>query len=224
MKVISNEYSKVVRLHDPDEVKQNGEHHIADIIQKISDKYRFVISPTTSDAMKSSLEFQNGQLINNKRRYLIGFLGIYNDGVVVNSLDTEHSELILNEICDWYWKEFNFTNTITKVQKLYENQAVVEFDKRLKPFLDLLASFYKSYEKKIKKTYSITTSINLSRFTCGADPASLKTPFKKLPDFTIERRLNSPHSENRFISSAPLSTKDHISLLKEFEKHLLSEK
>jgi hypothetical protein len=40
--------------------------------------------------------------------------------------------------------------------------------------------------------------------------------------FSIERRAEVPFSENKYFSNAPLPTQDHIDILKDFEKTLLT--
>src|SRR5207247_9425614 len=39
--------------------------------------------------------------------------------------------------------------------------------------------------------------------------------------FTVERRVELPFTDKKYFSAAPLSTKDHLAALKEFEKVLL---
>ena len=39
--------------------------------------------------------------------------------------------------------------------------------------------------------------------------------------FTIERRVDTPFSANKYFSSAPLPTEDHIAFLKQFEAEVL---
>ena len=39
--------------------------------------------------------------------------------------------------------------------------------------------------------------------------------------FTLERRAEVPFTDNKYFSSAPLSTQDHIGILQEVEKALV---
>ena len=53
--------------------------------------------------------------------------------------------------------------------------------------------------------------------TLGVNVLTAKNPTGV---FSIERRLESPDSENKYFSSAPLRTFEHLALLEKFEKSL----
>ena len=55
---------------------------------------------------------------------------------------------------------------------------------------------------------------DITGIVIGVDPLSVKAP--PVP-FTIERRLDTPFSENKYFSSAPLPTSEHVRLLETLE-------
>ena len=44
-----------------------------------------------------------------------------------------------------------------------------------------------------------------------------------ISDFSIQRRADTPYTDKKYFSQAPVSTEEHLKLLEEFESELLTQ-
>jgi hypothetical protein len=220
MKIISNELGKLTRIYVPDEVRPSGGLNSFELIKLVVDRYKFSVKPDAADAQAKGAIFQSGSIDIGKRRVNIKTLGIYNDGISINTSDTESAEFALNNLEEWLQATFHFRDPITKPINKYENQIVVDFEKPPEKALKIFMEFKKLLERTLNSTYDRKIPMHFLRFGIGVDPSEQTMLAFKGCDFGIERRLGRPYGENRFFSIAPLRTKEHVTLLKAFEEML----
>lgn len=149
----------------------------------------------------------------------INKLTIFHDGIVLEtSSDTKDTEATLQQMLMWAKEEIGIHYEPEMIRrKLFVSQLVVYSDMQLDslhPILRELAAFIspdvsRQFDQQlVYRTGGITLSTNTlaSKFSPSV--------------FSIERRIDVPDSNNKFFSTAPLRTAEHISLLEKVEKAL----
>ena len=79
-------------------------------------------------------------------------------------------------------------------------------------------NFLNAVNRAIVETYKEHLNYDVAMLSIDHDTFNRKYPLGR---FSIQRRENTPFSENKYYSDAPLPTKVHINLLKQFESDLL---
>jgi adenylosuccinate lyase len=96
---------------------------------------------------------------------------------------------------------------------------------QLTVYLDVQLDFVNPILGEIAKVASTSasrqTDIPLTYRTSGItlSPNTLTSKFTPTI-FSIERRLDTPDSQNKYFSTAPLHTSEHLDVLRKFEKAL----
>jgi hypothetical protein len=148
-------------------------------------------------------------------------LVIYTYGILLDTrASTDKSKQILEALLEWGAEEHGLTfkqQMATRWQyssqlTFYSDVMPLGFPKAL---MDLSAKISHAVQESMKENLKYEPII----ITIDYDPLTRKHP---LGPFTIQRRDNTPFSEGKYFSSAPLTTDTHIKLLESFEKSLES--
>jgi hypothetical protein len=152
-------------------------------------------------------------------------LEIYNDAVIIETLHTDQSETVLNDILSWSRQAFGFREPISPPKKFYESYLVVDFGGEIQKTLSIFDGVIKRFSSAFADTYGRDMKAGISAIQIAADTTDLPisiSPYLK-GDFTVMRRVNQPFDRNRFWSAAPFPTQVHIDLLNQFEAVALGE-
>jgi hypothetical protein len=222
MNLISTEHGQALQLFVSDEVRPPTGLYLPDVIRQISEKYAFAVVPTNYETvMKEGAKYKDGRLVTEGRMIVIKDLGFFVDGVLAITWNTEDAEVVLNDLIVWATQNYGFREPRTKLPRRFVSSVVVEFDVELSGALTAFDGLQEGFAAAIKKSHGVEPEINASRITFAADPTKLlrsDPPF----EFNIERRGGRPFSENRYFSSATLTTASHLNLLEAFEQRLLT--
>lgn len=221
MNVISAEHGQSLQLFVAEEVRPPSGLYLPDLIRKISERYAFAIGPTNYEIiMKEGAKYKEGRFVTEGRTIAIKDLGFFVDGVLVVALNTDDSDLVLNDLIVWASQNFGFREPRTKLPRRFVSSVIVEFEAELGRALLAFDELQEGFASSVKEKYGVDPEINASRIALAADPTKL--PAGTTFEFMIERRVGRPFSENRYFSSATLPTTSHLDLLAAFEHRLLA--
>ena len=147
-------------------------------------------------------------------------LVIYTYGILLDTRSsTEESKRLLQEALEWGRNELGLVYEPSMVRRWqYASQIAFRSDV---PLTGVQTAFQAVADKMSKHVLELTgerLKYDLTSFFVDYDPLTRKHPLGR---FSIQRRDNTPFSENKYFSEAPLPTDLHIKLLEEFEAHLV---
>ena len=218
MKLIINEAGRAHQILVPDEVRPIGGYYISDATRLISDRYGFSQIPSIESTKTTGAVFRDGRLVSGPNKINIAEVGIFNDGIYAIAQDTTTADFIIDDFIAWAEQAVGFRPSITKLPRNYGNAAVVEFEAEIEKHLDVFNDLIHSYNEVLSSLYNQPISTSFYRIDFAFDPTEVNLSVNT--HFTIERRIRSPFSSNRYHCVAPLKTEMHIELLEKFERAL----
>jgi hypothetical protein len=217
MKLAAIHASKVTALVEITDLVPTGKVFAPDLMTAIAERCEFRKFPQDFGKKQepAGAVFEIGKWNDQP----INKLTIFNDGVVLEtSSDTDDTDATLHQLLMWAKKEIGINYEPEMIRrKLFTSNLVVYSDMQLDslhPILKELAAFVSSDTSKqfnhqfVYRTAGITLGTN-----------TLTSKFAPTV-FSIERRIDVPDSENKYFSTAPLRTSEHLSLLEKLEKAL----
>ena len=189
-----------------------------DIVKALVTRYGFHKFPQKVEDFDESkgIVFAGGRLGD----AVIDQLVIYTYGIALDTrASTDESKRLLEDAVQWASKELGLVfNPDKKLRWQYWSQLT--FLSSVLPS-NMPVPFQKLADR-ISQGISVALHENrkyeLVNMGFDFDPLERKHP---LGSFTIQRRDNTPYSENKYFSTAPLSTELHIGILKQFENDLV---
>ena len=222
MEIIINEAGRAHQILVPDEVRPIGGYYLPDAMRLISDRYGFSQTPSIEDMKTTGGVFKDGRLVSGAKKINVGEIGIFNDGVFATAEDTTTADFILDDLMTWAEQAVGLRPSTTKIPRKYGNAVVVEFEADIEKRLDIFNELISSYNEMLANLYNETISASFFRIDFAFDPLEVKLSLNTR--FTIERRVGSPFSSNRYHCIAPLKTEMHVALLEQFEQALDAER
>jgi len=191
----------------------------ADAVQKIKDKYKFLMAPERYQDIfpqnpMQPITFQGGQIAIDKRAVGILQIQFVQNMIVV---DTQTS----TDDSDWIVDDFITTANTEHPESItpagppyYVSQ--IEFDLEKPPDLPpqfedagkIIDRFLAGYGETVPKFGPWGVTLNIDAHELGVLPPAF---------FALERRVGFPFSAKVFFSQAPLRTKDHIVVLEKLD-------
>jgi hypothetical protein len=226
MNIVSLESGRTTWLFPVEEILPLGGADGPKIIAAISSKYKFThppANPTREAIEKDGLKFAGGQMVNKgKIANIVEFI-VFNDGIVSVSTSTEKAEGFLQDIYAFLISEFAFREIASDVRKVNLSTLVVDFETSLNDFVQARNAEIDLIGKHMNSIDNTDFPVELARvdFVLNKDP-EFRPP--NIPRLTIERRANTPFSQHRFYSAAPIHTAKHLEILKQIERSLLKAK
>jgi len=188
-----------------------------DIVKALASRYNFLKVPEKIEEFDESkgITFSQGRLGD----AAIDQLVIYTYGIGLSTrISTEKSKQLLEDALTWASKELGLTFKADMARRwlytshltFYSDVMPSKFPRPIMELSDKVSRIMQELTQENLKYEPIVISIDY-------DPLTRKHP---LGPFTIQRRDNTPFSEGKYFSSAPLQTEMHIKLLEDFEKAL----
>lgn len=220
MNLIATDTGRVLQLIVMEEVLPLSGLYMPAMYQQLAERYAFVGRPQDyGDAIAKGAKFQHGRLITPNKTIVIKEISVFNDGLIIDTYNTDEAEYITEDVLEWARTAFAFRERRTLIPRLFTSVITVEFDDAIEPALKGLTTIAKRMSDAYNRAYSHEIDMHLLRLSFQADPLLLP-PFRNT-QFFIERRIQRPYSENRYQCGAPLRTEDHIELLKTIEATVL---
>lgn len=204
---------------EPVDLNPRGRVHYPDLATALVERYGFVKFPQKAEDFDESkgVRFEGGKLGE------IGTINlqIFSYGIVVDTASsTDDSVKVLEDALSWGAKAFGLAYKPGMLKrKTFLSQLTFYSDINLESLNPALAKVSKRLTTRVPEFFGQSLIYTPTALTVGYDPTSLKAGPAA---FTIERRAETLFSENKYFSTAPLPTAEHITFLKEFEADILS--
>jgi hypothetical protein len=220
MKFVSANFGQVLYQIQMDEVRPSSGHDYLMAAQAISQRYHFSEVPTDFKVvLEKGLVFSNGAIALNRHLPIqVTSLGIYNDGILINTMNTDDADLLLEDFIIWATQTFGLRQLISLPRKIYSSNVVVDFEHSIDPLIKGISEIMKLFNESLLKCSGHEFDLHVARLAIGADPYVIRFPAQGT--FFIEPRGGLPVSEHRYFSGAPLTTSLHLKLLEQIERLL----
>ena len=207
MKLVHFEKCALLRLAMA--TRTHGQAHLRHVATEVQSKFTFESWPQELDEVDSGLEFRNGL----HKGVGIAKLGIYHDGVVVQSAsNTDFLEELYSDFVTWAGATLGLSFVEThQSDTLFESNVIVESSKNIASPLGLMVKLQKAVGNYFRENSNMDAPFLPVGFVLSPDLNKIGG-FKPVP-FRIERRSGTDFSANLFYCTAPLKTSQHIELL-----------
>jgi hypothetical protein len=214
MNLISSEMGQALQLFVMDETRPlSGGMFTPDIATRVIQRYRFLSAPSANQlGPNQPLKFQSGAIEIEGETYLVGSLEIYNDGIIINSVNTDDADKIMNDFIPWAINEVRLREPVTQIPRAYQSQVIVALDQSLNDFVSQFDRIKAITERAFNAEQN---SLNVVRLSIGPQPPGA-VPYRTT--WQIERRITSPFVADRYFSTAPLPTAAHVEMLTAIEE------
>jgi hypothetical protein len=220
LKIVSFDNGRATWLFPIEEFAPAAGSNSTSVISAVAARYGFALVPTitTQEAMaKNGLPFGMGHFEVNGTNFTVTDFVVYNDGIVAVAEKTEWAEAFLADVTSWVQEQFGFREISSGVRKLYASTVIVDFET---PLSRLLTGYEAISELITSRTVTIMPErkpMQFSRLDFEVDRTTLVGQLA-LPKFILERRATVSFDQERYFSSAPMHTTDHIAVLEEIER------
>jgi len=144
---------------------------------------------------------------------------IYTYGILMDTRSsTDDSKRLLEEAMEWGSKELGLAYRPSMISR-WQYASQVTFRSKV-PLTSTHSAFQRLADgmtRSIEQTLGERLEYEVTAFIVDYDQLKRKHPLGR---FSIQRRDNTPFSENKYFSDAPLQTGIHIRLLEQFEAEL----
>lgn len=214
MKLLAISIARLTVLTEIAEWNPRNTVSIPDFTRAFVERYGFLKFPKTVEEydLQKGVAFGLGRV----NQVNIEAVTFFHKGVVVDTRSsTQDSETVLADISQWAEEFFDAQySPISEPRKFFLSELAfhsqVSLD-RLNPKLRSLAA-------RLTDVVSRHAQQQFNFETIGITFLPDLQKAKMAPSsFRIERLADSPFEENKYVSSAPLPTDEHLSLLEEFE-------
>jgi hypothetical protein len=146
-------------------------------------------------------------------------LVIYTYGIVVDTrISTQESKRLLEEAFQWGSTELGLVYTPGMVKRWqYASQVTFRTNVSMTNASPALRRLAEGVSQSVVETMGEHFEYDVPFIVVDYDQLKRKHPLGR---FSIQRRDNTPFSENKYFSDAPLPTDVHLRLLESFERDL----
>jgi hypothetical protein len=146
-------------------------------------------------------------------------LVVYTYGIVLDTrVSTQESRRLLEEAFEWGREDLGFTYKPDMAKRWqYASQVTFRSTAQMTGASSAVERLAASVAKGVADTTGENLKYDLSILGLDYDQLTRKHPLGR---FSIQRRDNTPFSENKYFSDAPLPTDQHLRLLEQFESDL----
>ena len=215
MKVIVNDAGRAHQTLVADEVRPFGGYYLAELIRLISDRYGFSQTPSVENTKTMGAVFKDGRLVYGTRKINIQEIGFLRDGLYATAQDTTTADFVVDDLITWAEQAIGLRRSITNIPRKYDNAVVVEFEADIEERLGVFNEMIRSFNEVLSSMHNKPISTSFYRIDFAFEPTEVNLAINTR--FTIERRLGSPFSSNRYHCIAPIKTEIHIEMLEKFE-------
>jgi hypothetical protein len=211
-------------------IRVNGSYgYLPELISALRTRYHFVGGPQPVDIVAASpvepantparpLVFTQGVITLEDRQIAIQHLQVFQAGLIVTTLtNTNDSDLVVRDIIQWA-SSLNIQLEELKPSVGHSSQLDFKLDKPLSQLFVRLLEIGPTITQMLEPFWEQRPGYELTGVTFHYD--TTKYPTFSPPMFRIERRAQQSFDTNIFWSEAPLSTDNHVALLRRFEELL----
>ena len=211
MKVASVLSGKAIWLFETQEMNPRG-LDLQSIVISIKNRYNFS-TPTTReeiDDQKEGIKFLKGSFKSRESENIAVNLSVFRDGLVAETfVDSTLAEALLEDVVAFIRDKHGLRFETSMIrQRQYASQLVVESKSGLLRISQAISEISAELAKITGRSFEAIA------LTIGYD---LTVPAEGVGPFILERRAGVPFSEDRYFSSASLTTEAHVRLLNRLE-------
>jgi hypothetical protein len=124
------------------------------------------------------------------------------------------AERFLRDMFSWLAKDYQLPSASDlSIRRLYMSEVIVQFERTPAVFSDKFMRFARPLESGLGENQP--RPMKLMSLNFATDPAA---PNQQQAVLRIERAVGTPFQDNKFYSSAPVHTDEHLELLEKFEE------
>lgn len=214
MKISAILIARVLGFMETADLNRSGRAYLPNVVAGLVERFQFQKWPQAFEEMDETkgVQFQSGLWDGTP----VTQLTIYNSGLVVETqVSTAESEKIMENALLWAAQEFGLSYSPGDIKrKRYVSDLTFHTEVRL---LDAYAPVHK-LTAAVAEHVSHIFGENVPYYGTRLDIDIQRHPFNTtIAPFSIQRRGDTPISENKYFSEAPLPTDVHIKLLEQFE-------
>jgi hypothetical protein len=221
MELLAVRTARFIAYLNAEELNPKGRPIAHDFFPKFVERYEFIKRPSTAeeilDPQNKGVIFEQGKLDD----IGINKVTLFDTAVAIEtSASTDASENVFYDILKWGAETFELSNRPDLVtRKSYVSELVFTSETSLpaiNPGLQTLAS---RITELVGSYIGHSEPFEVTGITISFDPTQSKqlwTPFQ------VYRLAETPFSQNKYYSGAPLKTSDHIAIIEQFESLLKS--
>lgn len=202
---------------EPIDLNPRGAVFYPELTKTLVARYNFQKFPQTLEDFDESkgVTFAVGRLGDTVIEQLV----IYTYGIMLDTrVSTQESRRLLEEAFEWGRKELGFVYKPAMVKRWqYASQVTFRSTSPMTGANSAVGKLAASVAKGVADIMGENLKYDLAILSVDYDQLTRKHPLGR---FSIQRRDNTPFSENKYFSDAPLPTDIHIQLLEQFEKDL----
>jgi hypothetical protein len=189
-----------------------------DLVKAIVERYRFQRFPQKVEEFdeQKGVEFWSGEV----NGQVIDKLVIYNSGILIDTrTDTQTSRALIEDALLWAKSRFEINYEPGTIRRFgYVSQVTFHSDMTLDGLNPALQRLSDRLSEAVSGIHGHSVRYQTSSIQVHHDPLARKNP---IAGFTIFPRVDTPFSEKKYFSEAPVPTDVHIALLEEFERDIL---
>jgi len=202
---------------EPTDLNPRGAVFYPDLTKALVARYNFQKFPQKIEDFDESkgITFGAGRLGDTVIEQLI----IYTYGIVLDTrISTQESRRLLEEAFEWGSKELGLMYKPGMVKRWqYASHVTFRSSAQMTSAGPAVKRLAASVATSVADTMAENLKYDLAILSIDYDQLARKHPLGR---FSIQRRENTPFSENKYFSDAPLPTDVHVRLLEQFEKDL----
>jgi hypothetical protein len=210
--------ARIIAFVETADLNPRGRVHFPDIVTALVERYGFLKFPQKPEEFDESkgVTFEEGKFgeISNLR------IQLYTGAIVVETRSsTDDSEKILEDGLVWASQKLGLEYQTGMIKRRAPvSQLTFYSDAPLNALNPILTKLSQKLTARIPNFIGQSIAYETTGIVIGYDMLRTKlTP----SNFTIERRADAPFSENKYFSTAPMPTDEHIALLQSFEADVL---
>jgi hypothetical protein len=209
--------ARYIAFFETIDLNPRGRHVFPNLTNTLVTKYRFMKYPQSLEEYdnKKGIEYLSGKW----DKIAIDKLALHPNGIVVETRSsTNDAEKFLDEVLTWAAEmyELKYQRGMIK-RKGYVSELTFTTDVTLNALNPKLTVLAQKLSNSVSANIKIPISFEASGINFYFETAGVSVPSEAL---RIERRESAAFSENKYFSSAPLPTDDHIQFLEDFEAAL----
>jgi hypothetical protein len=219
MKVSAILVARFFAFIETSDLNPRGRAYFPELTTALVERYGFVKAPQKAEEFDETkgVTFETGRA----GEITIDRVVIHNNAIYLDTASsTEDSERIFNECLTWLSHEFGLIYKPEMVRrKTYVSQLTFYSDAILNSLHPALTKLASKLTTRVPQYYGQPLDYAPVHVSVGYDPQTIKAG---PAPFIIERRAETLFAENKYFSSAPVPTDEHIALLEAFEADVVA--
>jgi hypothetical protein len=205
---------------EPVDLNPRGKSYYPHLVSALVERFGFLKYPKDPDDFDETkgITFQMGRLGD----ITVHQVQIFNTAILIDTASsTDDSEKVLQDTLIWATEHLGLSYQPGMIKRrTYVSQVSFYSEALLERINPAILRLAERVNARLPEFWGLPLTYHPISVILSYDPLTTKlTPAV----FSIERRAEAPFSENKYFSTAPLPTEEHIAFLQDFESELLGE-